>query len=195
MQKILCKKLGAGVLVLMLVFSVYGVTKIQFAHAESGKGSTSQETVIAELQKTLEALLNQLIALLREQIATVSSNRGSNHDDSDDHDKSPLEIEAEIFTNETVVSIERNDSKSVFAIEDTTRDGIIDAILERTDLTRQEVDDVLTITEEDRASRPSDKELDDNNDNDDDSYSGNDDDNDDDSGNHGSGHDDGQDDD
>jgi hypothetical protein len=75
-------------------------------------------------------------------------------DDSREDSENALEIEADVFTNETVVKIERQDKKSSFTTPAKTRVGIISAIRAKfPELTEAEIEAVLEIELEDRPSR------------------------------------------
>ncbi len=73
---------------------------------------------------------------------------------------SVFRIEADVFTNTTVVKVERNGTKTVFETSATTTDGIVSAITARlTDLSESQVRGVIDVDIEDRASRASDFEI------------------------------------
>lgn len=74
--------------------------------------------------------------------------------DKDDYDK--LEIEAEIFTDITVIKVEYDDKKTVSTSTARTREGVIKAVVDRFGFTEAEVEAVLELDMEDRASRPQD---------------------------------------
>jgi hypothetical protein len=70
---------------------------------------------------------------------------------------SVLEVEADIFTNTTIVKVEKNGTTTVFETVATTTDAIADAVVAKVaSLTVAEVKAVLDIDVEDRASRVSD---------------------------------------
>ncbi len=120
-----------------------------------------------------------------------SSSDDSDDNSSDDSDdsSSALEIEADVFTDTTIVKIEQNDEKTSFSTSATTRATIISAILARYPLLgTAAIDAALDLEIENRASRNDDIEDDSDNDDDNDddedgdsSGHGGDDDNDDDS--------------
>lgn len=118
-----------------------------------------------------------------------SDDDDSSSDDSDDNSSdgssSVLEIEADVFTDTTIVKIEQNDEKTSFSTSATTRAAIISAILARYPLLgTAAIDAALDLEIENRASRNDDIEDDSDNDSggdDDSSGHGGDDDNDDDS--------------
>lgn len=85
--------------------------------------------------------------------------RGRDRDDDDDEDwdDERLEVEADVFTDTTIVEVELNDRKTVFSTSADTRDEVIDAVVARMNLTRAEVDAVLDFEIEDRASRAKDR--------------------------------------
>ena len=68
-----------------------------------------------------------------------------------------LEIEANIFTNETIVKVEINDKKSLFSTSAKTRSEIISEIMIKyPTLTSAEIDAVLNLETENRNSREND---------------------------------------
>lgn len=72
---------------------------------------------------------------------------------SDDSVNGKLEIEADIFTNETIVKVELNDKKSSFTTSADTKAEIIDAVKEKyPSLTTAEIETALQIETEDRDS-------------------------------------------
>lgn len=93
-----------------------------------------------------------------------SSNQGTKSDDSSedsDDSNSGLEIEANIFTNETVIKVEINDNKSIFSTQAKTRAEIATEILAKyPSLTIAQIETALKIETEDRSSRPNDIALD-----------------------------------
>ncbi len=66
------------------------------------------------------------------------------------------EAEADIFTDLTIVKLEAGDRKAVFSTDANTRAEIIAEIVNRFDFTETEVDAVLSIETENRASRAED---------------------------------------
>jgi len=77
-------------------------------------------------------------------------------DDTANHSRGLTEVEAKIFTNETIVKVEINDVSYVFSTDATTRDTIVADILKQFDLTREVVEATLVIKTEDCASRADD---------------------------------------
>ena len=117
------------------------------------------------------------------RVKTKSNDDGD--DDSDDdrgETGDSFEVEADVFTDMTVIEIEIDDEKTTLTTDKTTREGVIDVILARfPELSRAEVDARLDFEVEDRASRSDDLRDEDSDDDDDDnSGSGSDDDEDDD---------------
>ncbi len=89
-----------------------------------------------------------------------SSDDNSNSDDSSSSSSSSsaLEVEADIFTNETIVKVEINDQKSIFSTSAKTRDEIVAEVVSKyPTLTKAEVEAVLNLETENRDSRPSEK--------------------------------------
>lgn len=197
------KKVAAGAVALALLVGVFGSFAAPQAHAESG---SSHSTLSTMSEEKLIALLQDLIKLLEKRLEALVKERGSvSSDDSSDDDRCATstdsglsELEADIFTNETVIKIELDGKKEVFTTDADTRAEIIDAVEAKfKDLKEADIDDVLTVEREDRASRANDKKLgsfgsddsscDDGDDDDDNRGHGNDDDHDDDD-NSGKGH-------
>jgi hypothetical protein len=82
---------------------------------------------------------------------------GDDSDDSSDDSNSALEIEADIFTDITVVKIEMNDRKSSFTTDSKTEAEIVADILAKyPNLVQADVEAALNIETEDRDSRPKD---------------------------------------
>lgn len=166
MYNTFAKTITAVMLSLVLVVGTFGAMPTPAAHAESG--SALEDQSISELRATLIALIRQLLAALQLQFVLAG---GSLEDLDEDEDESEdcddvsddtglSELEADIFTNETVVEIEIDGDKEIFVTEADTRSDIIDAILDEYPvLTRDEVDNALELEEEDRASRTSDKDV------------------------------------
>ncbi len=84
---------------------------------------------------------------------------GDNHDDARHfearyNEYDTLEVEADVFTDTTIVKVELpNGRHEVFASDANTREEVIDAVVTRFNLTRAEVSAVLNYEEENRASR------------------------------------------
>ncbi len=122
-------------------------------------------------QLPLYLLMIPLMFTLVAAPAVVSAKHGNDDDqyedrddddrdedeDDDDSNEDSLEIEADIFTDTTIVKVEINDKKTIFATEADTREEVIDAIVAKFDLTEAEVDAALELETEDRASRPQDR--------------------------------------
>lgn len=86
----------------------------------------------------------------------------------DDSASSTLEVEADVFTNTTIVKVEKGDTKTVFETSATTTDDITAAVVARiSGVTTSEVKAVLDVDIEDRASKASDLIISSNNDDDD----------------------------
>lgn len=94
--------------------------------------------------------------------------RGGHDDDEDDDDdsnddnctttstSSALEVEADVFTDTTIVKVEKGGVKTVFETDATTLSGVVDVVANRFSLTASEVEAVLDFEIEDRASRSTD---------------------------------------
>jgi hypothetical protein len=68
-----------------------------------------------------------------------------------------VEIEADVFTDTTVVKIELNDREIIFRIQVKDREAIIDAVVREFQLDRALVAERLRLEVEDRVSRPEDR--------------------------------------
>lgn len=75
----------------------------------------------------------------------------------DDVSGTLTEVEADIFTNETVVKLEAGDRKVTFITDANTREEIVDVIHDRYGFSTEEIDALLNLETEDRASRPEDR--------------------------------------
>ncbi|MFM2423805.1 MAG: hypothetical protein RLZZ70_192 [Candidatus Parcubacteria bacterium] len=79
-------------------------------------------------------------------------------DSSDDSTDDTLEIEADVFTDMTIVKVEPiSGKKTIFRTDATTRTAVVDAVVARFAYTRAEVEAVLDFEIEDRASRAKDR--------------------------------------
>lgn len=76
--------------------------------------------------------------------------------DDDLSGRTLTEAEADIFTNETIVKVEAGDRNAVFSTDADTREEIIDAIAARFGFAKADIDAVLDVETEDRASRADD---------------------------------------
>jgi hypothetical protein len=122
---------------------------------ESDEGRTRVEFKDGEFRvKTKESKNNS---------GSGNSNDDRDDDSNDDRSINGFEAEADIFTNQTVIKIEVNGQKTVFTTTARTREAIIDRIMERlasmrvaNDITRAQVNAVLDLEVEDRASRQDD---------------------------------------
>ena len=89
--------------------------------------------------------------------ASDDSSSSSMLDDSGNHRGGVTEAEADVFTDVTTVTVEVNDQKTSFTTSATTRDAIMKEILNRIlGVTREEIEAVLVLQIENRASRPED---------------------------------------
>lgn len=104
------------------------------------------------------------VAFANERLVEVQKLRGDGSIDDDSNDKSAnsesvTEIEADIFTNETVIKLEINDEKYGFTTEARTREAIVAQIAGKYKLDKDFVDARIVIENENRASRPQDKDF------------------------------------
>lgn len=112
---------------------------------------------------SLGFLLLALMVTLGGQPSTVyadsdDDNEESEYRDEDDEDEDEdreLKVEATVYTDTTIVKVEReNGTKNVFTTDADTEDEVIDVVAEKYNLTEAEVAEVLEFETEDRASRP-----------------------------------------
>ena len=154
MKTTIMRAAAAGMFALVLMAGTFMAVPASTVHAESG--SSHSTASIEELRELLLSLMQQLIALLEAQKGGVVS---VDSDDNSCDDAGLTELEAEIFTNETVVQIELDGDKDVLITSADSRAEIIDAVMdEYPSLSEDEVDSLLTVEEEDRASRADDKD-------------------------------------
>ncbi len=163
------KKFAAFMVAAALTLSVFGAVGIQPVRAEtngSAVSTTSNDSIIRLLEDLIKLLTQQLEVIMKERgvpMTTSDDDSDDSDDDSDSCDASgELELEADIFTNETVVEVTIDGDTEIFITDADSRAEIIDALLEEYDeLDEADVDDALEVEEEDRASRASDKTVDD----------------------------------
>ncbi|QQR82754.1 hypothetical protein IPJ70_01430 [Candidatus Campbellbacteria bacterium] len=157
-------KICAGLaLSLVLGVGLFSALDVKYAHAETS--NTNSSAHIEELQKTLESLLQKLIELLTNQFAVLSSQSKETHTSSKDdcatsttNTKGLTELEATVYTNETLIKVEYNGAKDIFTTSSTsTTDIVQDVLAEYADLTLTKVQDMLNVHHENRASKASDK--------------------------------------
>lgn len=101
------------------------------------------------------------VAFANERLVEIQKLRGDGSiDDSNSAtSENVTEIEADIFTNETVVKLEINDQKYGFTTDARTREAIVAQIAEKYKLDKDFVDARISVEVEDRASRAQDKDF------------------------------------
>jgi hypothetical protein len=107
-------------------------------------------------QLPMYLLMLPLMVMLVLAPAVVSA-RGGDDDEEEDEDESSLEVEATVYTDTTIVKVEVNDRKTIFATEADTKEEVVTVVSEKFDLTNEAVTAVLEFELEDRASRPKDR--------------------------------------
>jgi hypothetical protein len=165
MQNKSYKKAFAGLaLSLVLGAGLFGTLNVKYAHAEID--TTNSVSNIEQLQKTLESLLQKLIELLTNQVAFLNATKHFSKEDASKDNCSTsttntlglTELEATVYTNETLIKVEYNGIKDIFTTSSTsTVDIVQDVLAEYTGLTLAKVDDVLNVHRENRVSKASDK--------------------------------------
>lgn len=108
-------------------------------------------------QGFLYMLMLPLLTVLLAAPAVTFAREGDDDWDDEDDAGSALEIEADIFTDITVVKVEIDDRKSTFSTDADTRESIVAAVAARYSLDADTVDAALELEMEDRASRPQDR--------------------------------------
>lgn len=89
-----------------------------------------------------------------------SSNSGPSGGSGGSSSSGALEIEADVFTDTTIVVVEQNDQKSSFSTSAKTRAAVMAEILARYPLlTQAQIEVALSLEVEDRASRPEDSDT------------------------------------
>lgn len=134
----------------------------------------------AEVEAVLDFEIEDRASRVKDR-AKISDRNNRPIETCDNNSNDELEVEADVFTDTTIVKVElENGTKSVFETSATTSDDIIEVVADRfSSLTEAEVEDVLDFEIEDRASRVSDFAFSSSNSNDDDCDGINDDDDDD----------------
>lgn len=88
-------------------------------------------------------------------------------DNCDDNSTTTLQVEADVFTDTTIVKVERNNTKTVFETDATTSAAVVAEVADRLNIDEDDVEDVIDFEVEDRASRSSDFVISSSNSNDD----------------------------
>lgn len=89
----------------------------------------------------------------------IESKKDDDSRDGFSTNRSGLEIEADVFTDRTIVQVERNGTKELFVTSAKTRADVVAAIATKLNLSIADVDAVLDFEIENRASRQDDLPL------------------------------------
>ncbi len=123
----------------------------------------SDESRNALIQSLTEERLEELREIIDEEIIITPSNIVSGSIPESGTASSTdvfLGIEADVFSDTTVVKVELNDQKFYFETTAQNREGVIVAIQERfAMLTTEQIEKALSFELEDRASRPKDRGI------------------------------------
>jgi hypothetical protein len=151
------------------VFTDMTIVKVELPSGRKVIFETSADTrseVLDEIVSRFDLTRDEVDAVLSLEIEDRASRardrqkiNSSNRDDNDDVctvNSRRLEVEADVFTDTTVVKVERNGTTTVFETGATTTEGVIAAVVNRFDVTSAQVNAVLDFEVEDRASRVSD---------------------------------------
>ncbi len=101
----------------------------------------------------IHLFLIPLLAVCLLAPAVTMAKNGGDDDWDEDEDESGLEVEADVYTDMTIVKVEINDKKTIFSTDADDRAGVVDEVVSRFAVTAAEVDAVLDLEIEDRASR------------------------------------------
>ncbi len=86
----------------------------------------------------------------------IESKVEDDSDDSNDDSSDSFEVEADVFTDKTIVKIEHDGIKEVFITQENTRAGVVAAVAAYLDVSEASVDAVLDFEVENRVSRTTD---------------------------------------
>lgn len=150
------------------VFSTTADTKAEVVDVVAAKFNLSKSEVEAALEFEIEDRASRTSERAK---LSFTNNRpikpAKPVEVCDDSTSSTLEVDADVFTNTTIVKVEKGDTKTVFETSATTTDDITAAVVARiSGVTTSEVKAVLDVDIEDRASKASDLIISSNNDDD-----------------------------
>ncbi len=145
-----------------------GGRKVLFATTADTRDEVVE--VVAERFNLTEAEVDAALDFeLEDRASRAKDRKGLNRtvptipvDRCEDGVNDTLQIEADVFTDTTIVKVERpNSTDVIFETEATTSSAVVDAVAERfTSLTTSEISAALDFEIEDRASRASDFTID-----------------------------------
>jgi hypothetical protein len=131
------------------------VERTQLAFASSERATELRAAFAAERFAELQAILEEEGEVTDDNPSlddTFETSSGSSTD--------PIvsfSAEADVFTDITVVIVERNDTKRIFTTSTTTKEGVVAEIASRYDVDIELIEATLDFEIEDRASRPSER--------------------------------------
>lgn len=103
-------------------------------------------------------LADERISELREILSEAARTQNSASSTTEASSTQPItHIEADIFSDRTIIKIEHTDTVRFLETDATTTDALIAFLVTKTGLTTDEIIRVLDIEQEDRASRPKDR--------------------------------------
>ena len=144
------------------VFSTDADTRAEIVEVVAEKFNLSKSEVEAALEFEIEDRASRT-----QDRAKISFTNNRPVDTCDDSDSSEFEVEADVFTNTTIVKVEKGSLRKVFETTATTTEAIAEAVVAKVDgVTVTQVKRVLDIDVEDRASRASDLSISSSNDDD-----------------------------
>jgi hypothetical protein len=155
------------------IFTDITIVKVELPNGTKTTFSTEADTeaevvdVIAEKFDLTEAEILAALELEVEDRASRTGERVKIKDRVKDHIKvcrddstDGLEVEADVFTDVTIVKVElATGTKKVFETTATTSDAIVALVADRFDLDADDVEAALDLEVEDRASRASDRAV------------------------------------
>ncbi len=127
--------------------------QLRLALSESGKKNLSHKFTEERLQELREIIDEELVVSssnMSDDSGTASSTASAS--------SSALEIEADVFTDMTIVKLEINNKKFYFEADTVTREGVVAEIKTRFPmLTDEQINAQLDFQVEERVSRPKDR--------------------------------------
>ncbi len=153
------------------VFTDTTIVKVELGNGQKNRFSTTantRDTVIDEIVNRLGLDRAEVDSVLdfevEDRASRAKDRKGFNGLINSLRDKditcvattSALKVEADVFTDTTIVKVGQNGSTTVFETDATTTDAIVTAVATKLSLTESDVRAVLKLDVEDRASKASD---------------------------------------
>ena len=119
-----------------------------------------------EVDDVLDFEIENRASRAKERAKITGTNNSSVDVCDDSSSTSTLEVEADVFTDTTIVKVEKGSTKTVYESDATTSAAIVDEVADKFNLDEDDVEDVIDFEVEDRASRTSDFSVSSSNDDD-----------------------------